>query len=89
MKAKDLITLLNTIDADADVLTPVDNKNGLANEFTLTPIHVIYNAAGTSLNSAPHTMSSADDEVATGAYLLDGVWSVTFNVEKRKHSQHD
>ena len=89
MKAKDLINLLKTIDADADVLTPVDNKNGLANDFMITPVKVIYNAAGTSLNSAPHTMSSADDEVATVAYLLDGVWSITFNVEKRKHSQHD
>ena len=34
MKTSDLIALLQTIPADADVLTPVD-KNGLASERSL------------------------------------------------------
>ena len=89
MKAKDLINLLKTIDAEADVLTPVDNKNGLANDFMITPVKVIYNAAGTSLNSAPHTLADADDEGAEEAFLLDGVWTVTFNSGERKRRHND
>lgn len=83
MKTSDLIALLQTIPADADVLTPVD-KNSLASEFKLTKQWIIYNVDGTDWDDAPHSTANNGDPGAVQAYVLDGIWTKVFDMNARK-----
>lgn len=87
MRAKELINLLKDIDPEADVLAPVDNKNGLAGDFILTPIYAAYDIAGRGKNDAPHSIDNSDPNNVPNAYLLDCCWTVVFNSQERKRRE--
>lgn len=74
MKAKDLIALLQTIDAEAEVVTPGFDESGAASQFTLEPVGILCNRRPATPHFAPHECTTVGAPRSVSGYLLNGDW---------------
>ena len=74
MKAKELIALLQTIDPDAEVVTPGFDEYGVARDFTLKQVGILFDVSVATAHLAPHESVSTDTPGATLGYMLNGEW---------------
>jgi hypothetical protein len=74
MKAKDLVILLQSIDPDAEIVTPGFDENGAASDFTLEPVGIIFNQRIGTIHFAPHGFTRRGEAGTVDGYLLDGFW---------------
>ena len=74
MKAKHLIELLQTIDPNAEVVTPGFDEYGAANNFTLKQVKILLNIRDATPHFAPHDYTDAAGPDDVTGYLLNGTW---------------
>ena len=82
MLKSELITLLNTLSGDPEILTPIKDQ-GYGSKYMLYPNIVIEDADGKAPGLPPYTNASAGDDGSVSVYILDCFWSVVYDYTER------
>jgi hypothetical protein len=82
MLKSELIALLNTLETDVDILTPVADK-GFSGEYKLSQKVVINDAAGKAPGLPPYTSAEVGAVGSVTKYVLDCFWSIDYDYEER------
>jgi hypothetical protein len=82
MLKSELIALLNTLETDVDILSPVADL-GFAGEYKLSQKVVINDAAGKAPGLPPYTIADIGADGSVTKYVLDCFWAIDYDYDER------